>query len=124
MRTDPIADMFVALVNARRAGREEVVVPFSSLKEKIAQLLKEEGYLSEVRKFKESGGSRFFLALKGLRLGQIRRLSKPGQRWYVSWRELQNPPQGVQIISTSKGIMTQREARKQKLGGEPLGEVW
>lgn len=122
--TDPIADMFSSLLNARRAGKEEAVVPFSSLKERIAQLLKDNGYLEEVRKFKESGGSRFSLALKGLRLEHARRFSKPGQRWYVSWREIQNPPQGVRIISTSKGIMTHKEARQRKLGGEQVGEVW
>ncbi len=122
--TDPIADMFTSLLNAARVQKEEAVVPFSTLREKIAQLLKQEGYLAEVRKFKGEGSARFFLALKGLRIGHIRRLSKPGQRWYVSWREIQRPPQGILIVSTSKGVMTHREARRRKLGGEQLGEVW
>ncbi len=122
--TDPIADMFSSLLNARRAGKEETVVPFSSLKERIARLLKDNGYLEEVRKFKESGGSRFLLALRGPRLEHAQKLSKPGQRWYISWQEIQRPPQGVRIISTSKGIMTHKEARHRKLGGEQIGEVW
>lgn len=122
--TDPIADMFSALINAARAGKEETVVPFSTLKEKIARLLKDNGYLAEVRKFKETAGPRFFLALKGPRLEHLQKLSKPGQRWYVSWKEIQDPPQGLKIFSTSKGIMTHKEARRQKLGGEQIGEVW
>lgn len=122
--TDPIADMFTTLLNAAKVEKEEVVVPYSVLKEKIAQLLKEEKYLSGVRKFKESGGSKVFLALKDPHLEHARRLSKPGQRWYVSWNEIQYPPQGIKIISTSKGLMTHKEARHRKLGGEQLEEVW
>jgi small subunit ribosomal protein S8 len=124
MVTDPIADMFTRLRNAGRAGRSEVTVPYSRFKEEIAKLLVAEGYLGEVRKFKEQKGKNFFLALQSPRLEHIRRLSSPGARWYVSWREIQNPPLGVIIISTPGGILTHKQARKKKLGGELLGEAW
>ncbi|MEX0587607.1 MAG: 30S ribosomal protein S8 [Patescibacteria group bacterium] len=124
MVTDPIADMFNSLRNAVLAGRTEVVVPYSRLKEEVAKLLVAEGYLVEARKFKQQGGTRFFLALQNPRLEHLRRLSRPGARWYVSWRRLQDPPLGMTIVSTPAGIMTQKQARKKKIGGELLGEIW
>ena len=124
MVTDPIADMFTSLRNAALAGRSEVVVPYSNLKESIAKLLVVEGFLSEVRKFKQQGGGSFFLSLQNPRFEHLQRLSKPGARWYVSWREIQNPPLGVKIISTPEGILAHKQARKKKVGGELIGEVW
>jgi len=122
--TDPIADMFTRIRNAARAGKDEVVVPHSSFKEELARLLKKEGFVSEVKKFKEKGGSRQFLSLTGPKIGHIRRLSKPGQRWYVPWDRIPYPPTGIRIVSTSQGVMTHTDARKKKLGGELVGEVW
>ncbi|OGC38127.1 30S ribosomal protein S8 [candidate division WWE3 bacterium RBG_19FT_COMBO_53_11] len=124
MVTDPIADMFTSLRNAALAGRSEVVVPYSNLKENIAKLLVAEGFLSEARKFKQQGGGSFFLSLQNPRFEHLQRLSKPGARWYVSWREIQNPPLGVKIISTPEGILAHKQARKKKVGGELIGEVW
>lgn len=124
MVTDPLADMFTSLRNAVLAGRGEVVVPYSRLKEEVAKLLISENYLGEARKFKQQGGTRFFLALNNPRFEHLQRLSKPGARWYVSWREIHHPPLGVTIISTPAGIMNHRQARKKKIGGELLGEVW
>lgn len=121
--TDPIADMATRIRNASHAHRSEVIVPFSSFKEEIAQLLKKEGYVGDVRKFKEKDSSRQMLALKDLKISAIKRLSKPGQRWYVPWQEVQNPPLGIKIISTSSGIMTNKDARRRKLGGELVLEV-
>lgn len=124
MVTDPLADMFTRLRNAAQVGKSEVVAPYSSLSERVAKVLKEEGFLTGVRKFKEQGKDRFFLALDGPKIEHLKRLSKPGQRWYASWRELKRPPLGIRIVSTPKGVMTHLEARKRKLGGEVLGEVW
>jgi len=124
MVTDPIADMFTSLRNAALVGKEEVVVPYSGFGSRVAKVLQEEGFLLEVRKFKGQKDSRFFLSLKGLKLKHLKRLSKPGQRWYVSWRKFENPPLGVKIVSTSKGVMTHLKARKRRLGGELLGEIW
>lgn len=122
--TDPIADMFTRIRNASSVGKDEVVVPHSNFKEEIAKFLKSQRYISEVRKFKEKKGTRQFLALKGLNISHIKRLSKPGQQWYVSWREIKNPDAGVIIVSTSQGILTHDEARRHKLGGELVGEIW
>lgn len=122
--TDPIADMFTRLRNAALVEKEEVVVPYSKFKEEIARVLKNEGYLSQVRKFKEKGGSHSFLALGEPKIEKIKRLSKPGQRWYVSTDEIESPLAGIRIISTSQGVMTHHQARRRKLGGELLGEVW
>ena len=124
MVTDPIADMFTRLRNAVLAGRSEIVVPYSRLKEEIAKLLVAEGYLGEVRKFKEQKGKNFFLSMQSPKLEHVRRLSKPGARWYVSWREIQNPQLGIIVISTPEGILTHKQARKKKLGGELVGEIW
>lgn len=124
MITDPIADMFNSLRNAVLAGRAEVVVPYSRLKEELAKLMVSEGYLGEARKFKQQGSTRFFLALQNPRLKHLRRLSRPGARWYVSWRKLQDPPLGITIVSTPAGILTQKQARKKKIGGELIGEIW
>ena len=122
--TDPIADMFTRIRNAARAGKKEVIVPYSSFKEEIARVLKKEGFVAEVKKFKEKGGSRQHLSLSELEIGHIQRLSKPGQRWYVPGNRIPNPPTGIRIISTSQGVMTHTDARRKKLGGELVGEVW
>lgn len=121
--TDPVADMATRIRNAAAARRGEVLVPFSSFKQDIAQLLKKEGYIEDVRKFKEQGNSRQMLSLKGLKVSSIKRLSKPGQRWYVSCHELQDPPLGIKILSTSSGVMTHKEGRRRKLGGELVLEI-
>lgn len=122
--TDPVADMFTRIRNASSVGKDEAVVPYSKFKEEIAKILRSNGYVSEVRKFKEREGSRQFLALKGFSISHIKRLSKPGQQWYVSWRDIKNPDAGIRIISTSQGVLTHDEARRRKLGGELVGEAW
>ncbi|NIT03828.1 30S ribosomal protein S8 [Candidatus Saccharibacteria bacterium] len=122
--SDPVADMFTRIRNASLAGAQEVVVPYSRFKQDIAKILKKEGYISEIRKFKEKGSVRQFLALKNPVVSHIRRLSKPGQRWYSSWKRIENPNAGVRIVSTPQGVMTHSEAKRRKLGGEVVGEVW
>jgi small subunit ribosomal protein S8 len=129
--TDPIADMFSALRNAAMAGSEEVTVPYSRLKERIANLLKKEGFVDSVRKFKEKGSSRLSLAIKltfnkegNVKMTHIKRISRSSQRVYSSAPKLKSPPIGIKIISTSRGLLTEKEARKRQLGGEVMGEVW
>lgn len=128
---DPVADMLSGIRNAVRAGKEEVVVPYSSLKEKLAALLRREGFVSEVRKFKEKRGSRLFLAIKlsydeggNPKVSHLKVISRPGQRIYSPAAELRSPPLGIKIISTSQGLLTEKEAKKRKLGGEVVAEVW
>lgn len=131
MSIDPIADMLSTIKNAVAAGKEEVVMPYSGFKERLAKLLKAEGFISEVRKFKEQGSSRFFLAVKlacddasRFKVHHIKRISRSRQRIYSASREISSPPLGIKVISTSKGLMTDREARKKHLGGEVIAEVW
>lgn len=131
MVIDPIADMFSALRNAAIAGRGEVVVPYSKLKGQLANLLKREGFVDEVRKFKEKGGARLFLAMKlaiekegSAKMKHIKRISRVSQRVYSSASKLKSPPIGIKIVSTPQGLLTEKEARKKRLGGELIAEVW
>jgi small subunit ribosomal protein S8 len=129
--TDPIADMLTRIRNAITARKAKVAVPASKLKRQLANVLVDEGYIASVRA--EEDGKQGSLMLE-LRYDQnnrnaiegIRRVSRPGQRAY---RRHDNLPRvrsglGVAILTTSKGIMTDRQARKAGLGGELLCEVW
>jgi len=129
--SDPIADMLSALSNASKTGKEEVVVAYSGFKEELASLLKREGFVSDSRRFKEKGGKRLFLAIKiafgkegEARAIRVKRISKPGRRVYATASQLKRPSLGIRIISTSRGVMTDREARKRRAGGEVIAEVW
>lgn len=126
---DPIADMFTRILNASRAGRESVIIPHSKLKAEIARLLKEKGFIRDiekkgkkVRKFLE-----FILRYDGKTpaVSGLQRVSKPSRRIYVKSGDIAKlQGGGMHIVSTSKGIMTGDEARRQKLGGEVIGKVW
>jgi small subunit ribosomal protein S8 len=131
--TDPIADMFTRIRNAARARHESVDVPWSRIKERIAQLLAEEGYLREVRRVKPKQGSgdwlRIQLKFDGARnpiIAGLRRVSRPGLRVYVGYREIPliRRGLGVSILSTPRGVVVDREARKAKTGGELICSVW
>lgn len=128
---DPVSDMLTRLRNAARAGLPEVLIPHSRLKAEIARILKSEGFVSEVGT--EAEGIQKVLRVKlryarGERsiLRGLRRVSKPGLRRYVPADELPRPlgGLGMAIISTSRGIMSDRQARQAKVGGEVLCYVW
>lgn len=128
---DPIADMLSALKNAAKAGKEEVVVPYSKFKEQLAVLLKREGFVLEVKKFKEKESTCFSLTIKldydqkgDPRIRDLKRISRSGRRIYLPATKLRSAPIGIKIISTSKGLLTDEEARKRHLGGEVVAEVW
>ncbi len=128
---DPVSDMLTRLRNAARAGLPEVALPHSRLKEEIALILKLEGFVGAVGS--EVDGARKVLRIK-LRYVQgdrsilrgLRRVSKPGLRRYVPADDLPRPLGGLgtAIISTSRGIMSDRQARQAKVGGEVLCYVW
>ena len=130
--TDPVGDMLTRIRNASRAGHEKVVIPGSKLKERIASVLKDEGYIKEVVVHKTDGKSgEITLVLKygpnrEPAITEIRRVSKPGLRRYVPSAEIPRVlnGMGVAILSTSKGIMVDREARKQNVGGELICTVF
>ena len=129
--TDPVADMLTRIRNANTAKHESVDVPASNLKKAIAKILLDEGYIKsyEVVEDGTQGVIRIqlkYLAGKEKVISGLRRVSKPGLRVYAGTDEL---PQvlrglGIAIISTSKGIMTDKKARAQHVGGEVLAFVW
>lgn len=130
--TDPIADMLTRIRNALVTKTREVAVPASAMKKAIAQILLEEGYIAgfKAEETKDRQG-RLVLTLKYGPGGQkviqgLKRISKPGLRVYARQGDIPKVlgGLGIVIISTSKGIMTDREARKQAVGGEVLAYVW
>jgi small subunit ribosomal protein S8 len=132
MMTDPIADMLTRIRNATMARHDRVEMPHSRLKEHVAGVLKSEGYIDDVRA-SEGGVEPKTLTLV-LRYGRdrqsaidgVRRVSTPGRRVYVRHDRIQRvcSGMGISILSTSRGVMTDREARRQRVGGELLCEVW
>jgi len=130
MSFDQIADMLSRIRNAQKAGKADVSMPASRLKEAIAKVLYRQGYVSEVTAFSE--GSKNFLRIT-LKYNNnqpviqgIKRISRPGQRVYVGKKEIPQVKNGygIVIISTSKGILTGEEARQKGIGGEVVCEVW
>ena len=129
--TDTIADMLTRIRNANSMGYEEVTVPASKLKVELARILKEEGFIKEYKVVSEGVEKNIQLTLKyGKKKEKVitglKRISKPGLRVYVKSDEVPKVLNGlgIAIMSTSKGIMTDKEARKQNLGGEVLAYVW
>ncbi|MEZ6088111.1 MAG: 30S ribosomal protein S8 [Pirellulaceae bacterium] len=132
MMTDPIADMLTRIRNAVRVERPFVDIPLSRVKRGIADVLKREGFIWEWEEVQEEGSPTKLIRLElkygpnGEQLIQsITRVSKPGRRAYVRSRELRPilGGMGITIISTSKGVVSDREARRQGIGGEVLCEV-
>jgi small subunit ribosomal protein S8 len=131
MMTDPIADMLTRIRNASMARHERAEMPHSRLKEHLAGVLKAEGYLDDVRVSEGEQQKTLTLVLRYGRDRQsaidgIRRVSTPGRRVYVRHDRIDRvcSGMGVSILSTSRGVMTDREARRQRVGGELLCEVW
>lgn len=132
MMTDPIADMLTRIRNAQAVGKATVALPMSKLKRAIAELLKREGWLEAVATREDAGGrNEIMLTLLYRKPGMpkitsIRRVSTPGRRVYVTRGAVPQVKRGmgIAIISTSKGLLTNREARKQGLGGEVICEVY
>ena len=129
--TDPIADMLTRIRNAVRVERPTVDIPLSKVKLGLADVLKREGYIWDWHEVEDDPVKQLRIELKygpnGERVIQkIRRISKPGRRVYSKCRELRPVLNGlgITIISTSHGVVSDREARQGKLGGELLCEVW
>ncbi len=128
--TDPIADMIIRIKNAHLAGHERVAIPHSNLKESVAHILADEGYITAVD-VKETAPQRTLdIQLKYIGrtpvITQVRRVSKPGRRVYESANTIPKAlgGYGLTIVSTSKGVLTDKQARKQNVGGEVLCQVW
>lgn len=128
--TDTIADMLTRIRNAVAVKKPELVLPFSKIKFNIAKILEQENYVGAVTKVKEGNFDVLRIQLRytdeGPAIRHIRRISKPGQRIYVSGKELPKilSGYGTAIISTSNGVMTNKEAAKKNIGGEFICEIW
>lgn len=129
--TDPIADMLTRIRNANAAKHESVMIPASNMKKAIAEILKEEGYIKdfEIVEDNKQGVIKVTLkygANKEKVISGLERVSKPGLRVYAGKDELPRVLRGlgIAIISTSKGIMTDKKARAEKIGGEVLAFIW
>ena len=129
--TDPVADMLTRLRNANSAYHDTVTMPHSKIKAHVAEILRQEGYIASWRVEDAEVGKNLVVALKfgptrERSIAGLKRVSKPGLRVYA---RKDNLPRvlgglGVAIISTSAGLMTDKQAREKKLGGELLCEVW
>ena len=131
MVNDSIADMLTRIRNAQTARHETVSVETSIMKKSIAQILLDEGYISAFEEVENGKSKDIVITLKYVNKNQkvitgLKRISKPGRRIYASCEELPRVLNGlgIVIVSTSKGVMTDREARKLGIGGEVLAYVW
>lgn len=129
--TDPVADLLTRIRNAQRAGLEEINLPKSNLKQRICEVLRDEGFVRAVAA--AEGGVQGTLRVvlkydeeKRPAISEIKRQSKPGLRRYVKHTDIPKVMNGlgIAILSTSKGVLVDREARKQHLGGELIATVW
>lgn len=132
MMTDPIADMLTRIRNAALARHDRTEILASKLKAAVAEILKSEGYITDVRPSEnDSGPKKLTIVLKYGRDRQsaidgVRRVSRPGRRIYVHHDDIPKvfSGLGISILSTSRGIMSDRDARRLKVGGELICEVW
>lgn len=131
MTTDPIADMLTRIRNAQQVRHEQVSVPASRMKLELARILKNEGYIQKYTLVEEKPQAKIRINLKYTSdrqpvISELKRVSTPSQRIYVNREELPRVRGGlgVAIVTTSQGIMTDREARRRKLGGELICTIW
>lgn len=129
--TDPIADMLTRIRNAQLAKHQQVLIPSSRINYEIAKILSDEGYLGDVEQVGEGLDRKIKISLRYLEgrealITQLKRESKPGRRRYVKADEIPKPlgGLGLTVLSTSRGLMTGRDARRQKIGGELLCSVY
>lgn len=130
MNTDPIADMLTRIRNAISVRKREITLPHSNLKETVARTLASANFIDRVEVTPATVGKQLKIVINSedanARITNIERLSKPGRRSYVSADDIPTVQQGrgIVVISTSKGVMTGREAKKQRLGGELICKVY
>ncbi len=130
MYTDPISDMLTRIRNATRTGKQDLVMPYSKFKHSLAQVLLTEGFISGVNELP----GRVKMLQMNLRydtagqpvISELKRISTPGQRIYLPVEKIPrtNGGLGVTVVSTSKGLMTDKQARKERMGGEIICQIW
>ncbi len=127
---DPITDMLNRIRNAQAVLKSEVSIPFSKLKYEITKILMKEGFIDNIKKVKKKTNKIIEITLKYNKnisaISGLKRISKSSQRVYIRVSEIKlvREGRGIAVISTSKGLMTNKKARKLKLGGEVLCEIW
>jgi small subunit ribosomal protein S8 len=131
MVTDPLADMLTRIRNASLVRHRRVSMPYSKLKEAVAKILVDEGFISGYTVTDETPQPNLVMGMKYTGKGNpvitgLERVSKPGRRIYLGYREIPwvRSGLGVAIVSTPKGVMTGRQARREQVGGEILCNVW
>ncbi len=128
MVTDPIGDFLVRLQNASRVGHTHVRAPYSMMKEAVAKVLHQEGYIAEISKHKKGEPLEVALSYKNNQpvITGYKRVSKPSRRMYLGVRDLHpiKRGHGLQVLSTPGGVMSSKEAKTKRLGGEVLFEIW
>lgn len=130
MITDPIADMIIRIKNALMAGQNEVVMPHSNLRQAVGNLLLENGYIQSIEVEEKKPQSEIKIVPKYIgktpAISGVRRISKPGRRVYATVKEIPRAlgGYGITIVSTSKGVVTDNQARKLNVGGEVLCQIW
>jgi len=132
--TDPIADMLTRIRNALSAGKAEVLIPFSKIKYALAKVIEKEGFFTKVEKVLPYTGDKQakFYEIKIIFkfnddcsvINGVRRISKPGCRTYSGFFKIKRNNYKTAILSTSRGLMTATEAKRRKMGGEILCEIW
>ena len=131
MKSDPVADLLTRIRNASRAEHEKVDIPSSKLKVRVCEILKDEGFIKNFRVLEDQKQNVLRVYMKygpgnEKVISGLVRISKPGRRVYVAHDKVPSilAGMGVAIVSTSRGVVTDREARRQKVGGEVLAYVW
>ena len=129
--TDPVADLLTRIRNSIHARHQKLDIPASKLKLEIARILKEEGYIANFKATEEAGRKVLRIYLKygpdnNAAISDLQRVSRPGCRVYVGHNEIRRVlgGLGINILTTPKGLMTGRSAKKEKVGGEILCEIW
>jgi len=127
---DPVTNMLNRIATSQAVLKPKISIPFSGLKYEMARILEKKGFLEKIEKKGRKTNKVIEITLKYTNkkpvISGLKRISKPGQRIYTPWKKIKRVKTGygIAIISTSKGLMTDQEARKQRLGGEILCEVW
>ncbi|MEK7747636.1 MAG: 30S ribosomal protein S8 [Nitrospirota bacterium] len=129
--TDPIADMLTRVRNAVMRKHKGLILPHSNLKQEVARILKEEDFIRDYKVTETDGKKDLTVFLKYVARGEsvivgLSRISKPGRRVYVKWDDVPKVKGGIgiSILSTSKGLMTQKSSKQSKVGGELLCSIW
>lgn len=130
MLTDPISDMITRIKNGLMVKKNEVIIPFSKLKENVTKILKQENFIKDYKKIKKGKKEYLMLSLRYKNnisvISEIKRISKPSRKFYVGQKDMSKLTRGFGylILSTSRGVMTDKKAKQVGVGGEVICRIW